>query len=113
MVSVVISAHNEGKVIGRRIQNLLDQDYPQHRLEILIGSDGSTDHTCEEVERYESSMVHLCHFKVRRGKASVLNDLVRRAKGEYIVFTDAATMFHPDAVRELVSALWRVPGAAV
>lgn len=112
-VSVVVSVFNEAAAIGRRIENLLAQDYPANRLEILIGSDGSTDETCLEAERYRSARVHVHAFPRRRGKASVLNDLVARAKGDYVVFTDAATVFYPDAVRELMSAFRRHPGARV
>src|SRR5437867_5756246 len=53
-VSIVISAHNEESVVGRRIENLLALDYPRDRLEILIGSDGSTDRTGEIIRRYRT-----------------------------------------------------------
>src|SRR5256714_13638158 len=42
-VSVLIAAYNEASGIGRRIENLLDQDYPADCLRILGGSAGSTD----------------------------------------------------------------------
>lgn len=112
-VSVVISAYNEETVIARRIQNLLDQDYPREQVEILIGSDGSTDATCEIVARYRFAGVQLAAFPVRRGKANVLNDLVARARGEYVVFTDAASVFYPGAMKQLVAGFWRYPTAAV
>ena len=51
-VSIVIAAHNEELVIGRRIENLLALDYPPEHLHILIGSDGSTDRTSEIVRLY-------------------------------------------------------------
>ena len=35
-VSIVISAWNEGDVIEKRIRNLLEQDYPFGKIEILI-----------------------------------------------------------------------------
>lgn len=112
-VSVVISAYNEEAVIGRRIQNLLDQDYPRELVEILIGSDGSTDRTCEVAARYRFAGVQVAAFSARRGKANVLNDLVARANGEYVVFTDAATVFYPGAIKELMAGVWRYPTAAV
>ena len=112
-VSVVISAYNEEAVIARRIQNLLDQDFPQKQVEILIGSDGSTDATCEIVAGYRFAGVTLAAFQARRGKANVLNDLVARAKGEFVVFTDAATVFHPNALKELIRGFWRYPSASV
>src|SRR6266542_633828 len=46
-VSVVIAAHNEAAHIEKKIANLLQLDYPSERLEILVGSDGSTDGTVD------------------------------------------------------------------
>jgi len=110
-VSILLSAYNEEDVIADRMQNLLELDYPRERLEILVGSDGSTDRTCEIVNRFTPQGIRLVAFKERRGKASVINDLVSLARGEIAVLTDANTFFHPDAVRELMRALWRHPSA--
>jgi cellulose synthase/poly-beta-1,6-N-acetylglucosamine synthase-like glycosyltransferase len=106
-VSVVISAYNEESIIAERLQNLLTVDYPRERLEVLVGSDGSVDRTCEIVGAYASQGICLVAFGQRRGKAAVLNDLVSQARGEVIVLTDANTFFRGDAVRELVKALGR------
>jgi cellulose synthase/poly-beta-1,6-N-acetylglucosamine synthase-like glycosyltransferase len=110
-VSILLSAYNEEDVIADRMQNLLELDYPRERLEILVGSDGATDRTCEIVNRFNPQGIRLLPFERRRGKASVLNDLVAQARGEIVVLTDANTFFHPDAVRELMRALWRNPSA--
>ncbi|HTD48240.1 MAG TPA: glycosyltransferase family 2 protein [bacterium] len=110
-VSVLLSAYNEELLIETRIRNLLELDYPVEHLEILIGSDGSTDRTEEIVRRWESTRLHLVAFDTRRGKASVINDLVARARGEIVVLTDANTFFQPDAVRELVRGFVRHPSA--
>jgi len=110
-VSIVVSAYNEEHVIGERLRNLRDLDYPPERLECLIGSDGSTDRTAAIVEASAGGAIRLVAFPERRGKASVLNDLVERARGDVLVLTDANTFFQPDAVRALVTALWRHPTA--
>ena len=49
-VTVIIAAHDEEDVIGRRVENLLELDYPADRLEIVVASDGSNDGTDEIVE---------------------------------------------------------------
>jgi len=108
-VSIIISAHNEEWVIGRRIENLLGLDYPADRLQILIGSDGSTDRTGKIIRKYRAIDFH--DFSLRRGKANVLNDLVARARGAYLVFTDANTFFEPHAVKELIQGFREVPSA--
>ena len=110
-VSVVIAAHNEELVIGRRIENLLALDYPSERLQILIGSDGSTDRTSEIVRLYRRPRIAFHDFALQRGKAQVLNDLVALARGKFIVFTDANTFFEPNAVKELMRGFRRTPSA--
>lgn len=110
-VSIVIAAHNEELVIGRRIENLMALDYPRDRLHILIGSDGSTDRTSEIVRLYHQSRIAFHDFALQRGKAHVLNDLVALARGKFVVFTDANTFFEPSAVKELIRGFRCSPSA--
>lgn len=104
-VSVVVVAHNEAARIDSRIRNLLSLDYPRDRLEILIASDGSTDGTDERARTYERPGVRVLAFTPRRGKAAVLNDAVREARGEVVLLADARQRFDASAVRALVATL--------
>jgi len=103
-VSVLIAAYNEASCIEQRIENLLAQDYPADRLEILVGSDGSTDATDAIVQHHASRGVKLSRGD-RTGKAGVLARLIGLAKGEVLVLTDANTEFEKDAIRRLVQPL--------
>ena len=103
-VSVLIAAYNEQACMARRIENLLAQDYPADKLEILVGSDASTDETDAIVQRYAARGVKLSRAE-RSGKAGVLSRLVALAKGEVLVMTDANTEFERDAIRCLVQPL--------
>src|SRR5256885_5632905 len=103
-VSVLISAYDEAPCIGRRIENLLEQDYPADCLEILVGSDGSTDGTDAIVQHYAARGVKLSRGE-RTGKTGVLARLIGMAHGEVLVLTDANTEFEKDAVRQLVQHL--------
>jgi cellulose synthase/poly-beta-1,6-N-acetylglucosamine synthase-like glycosyltransferase len=103
-VSVLVSAYNEASCIGRRIENLLEQDYPADRLEIVVGSDGSTDGTDAIVQHYAARGVKLSRGQ-RTGKAGVLARLIGVAKGDVLVLTDANTEFEKDAIRQLVQPL--------
>ena len=100
-ISVVISVYNEQDVIKRKLENLLNVDYPKEKMEILIGSDGSTDQTNSIIQDFSDLRIHLLVNSSRLGKAATLNDLVSRARGEIIVFTDARQIFAPDAIKEL------------
>lgn len=110
-VSVVVAAHNEETHIERRVQNLLDCEYPAGQMEIIIASDGSTDQTARLVEKMASTTasLRLLEYPVRRGKVSVLNDACLEATGDFLVFSDANVDFHAQAIRELVAAL-EAPG---
>ncbi|MEQ1517222.1 MAG: glycosyltransferase family 2 protein [Usitatibacteraceae bacterium] len=104
-VSVIVSAYNEEVHISARIENLLQQDYPTDKMNILIGSDGSSDRTVEIAQGFTDPRLTVLAFQTNRGKASVLNDCVMQSQAQVLVFTDANTEFRPDTVRELVAGL--------
>jgi biofilm PGA synthesis N-glycosyltransferase PgaC len=102
-VTVVVVAYNEGEKIAARIQNLRALDYPATQLDVIIASDGSTDDTVARARAHADARVTVRAFTCRRGKAAVLNDTVRSARGEIVVLADARQRFEADAVRRLVS----------
>ena len=101
-LSVIIPAHNEAKNIDRKIENTLALEYPKDKLEILVGSDGSTDETAAIVNKFANRGVRLIDFKENRGKTAVQNDLVELSRGEILIFTDAASFIQPDALERIV-----------
>jgi len=103
-VSLVVPAYNEAHVIKAKIDNCRQLDYPTDRLQVLIASDGSTDATSELLQAASSEAIIGVVYPERRGKVAVLNDLVRRASGEIVVFSDAASMLEPGSIRALVSS---------
>jgi cellulose synthase/poly-beta-1,6-N-acetylglucosamine synthase-like glycosyltransferase len=102
-VTIILVAHNEETCIESRIENLLALDYPADRRQILVGSDGSTDDTVARAKRFAHDGVHVVGFRHWRGKAAVLNQLVRRARGEIVLFADARQSFDPQVLRRLVA----------
>jgi biofilm PGA synthesis N-glycosyltransferase PgaC len=102
-VTVVIAAHNEENNIAGRLENVLGSDYPPDKLNVVVACDGCTDNTAALASRYER--VQVLEISPHRGKAAALNEAVRRATGEVIVFTDARQRFARDAIRQLVAGL--------
>lgn len=102
VVSVMVAARNEEKCIGGRLQNLLAQDYPKDKYEILVASDASTDKTDEIIKSFGRNCVKFMRFEKRMGKSVLMVELSRIARGEILVFTDANTQFNPGTVKELV-----------
>lgn len=102
-VSVIVAVYNEESYARSRVENILRSEYPPDLLEVLVGSDGSTDGTNAILAACAGERVRVFPFDRRRGKAVVLNDLVREAHGEILAFSDANTVFFPDAIPELVA----------
>jgi cellulose synthase/poly-beta-1,6-N-acetylglucosamine synthase-like glycosyltransferase len=100
-VSMIIAARNEATNIGAKLENILTLDYPSHRFEVVIASDGSDDATDEIVQRYAERGVRLLSLP-RQGKASALNAAVDSAEGEILVFSDANSLYAQDALLALV-----------
>jgi hypothetical protein len=100
-VSFVCTVYNEEAVIAEKLRATLAFDYPPEQLEILIASDGSTDRT-DEIVRSFGDRVRLLRVEGRVGKTATQNEAVRAATGEILVFSDATTIYRPDAVRQIV-----------
>jgi biofilm PGA synthesis N-glycosyltransferase PgaC len=102
-VSIVMVAHNEEKILGRKIENLLSLNYPKEKFELHVVSDGSTDRTEEILRCYRNdSRVKTIFSPQRRGKAACLNDGIGAARGAIVLFTDVRQEIENDALRLLV-----------
>lgn len=104
MITVIVAAHNEEDSIRPRLENLRSLRYDLRRIEVLVASDGSTDATQRIVREVRASWdgVKLLDFSDHRGRAAVHNDAVLHARGEILVFTDAATRFDRDFLQHIV-----------
>lgn len=102
-ISVLISAYNEERFIRETIQSILSNGYPLDKLEILIGSDGSTDGTnaiiAELAEQYPQIQ---SFFFGRIGKPAVLNSLVSQSSGDILVFLDADALLCPQSLEKII-----------
>jgi len=101
-VSLIVSAFNEEGVIAQKLENSLLLDYPKEKLEIVVISDGSQDSTDEIVRSFADQDVVLHCQEPRRGKTAGLTQFVPLAQGGIVVFSDANSMYDPDAIRKLV-----------
>jgi len=100
VVSVIVPAFNEAKVIERTIDSLLESEYPD--FEIIVVDDGSTDGTFELAsEKYAGNSRVVVYKKENGGKAEALNFGWRKAAGEIIIGLDADTMFTPETIASL------------
>ncbi|HET6402088.1 MAG TPA: glycosyltransferase [Candidatus Kapabacteria bacterium] len=99
-VSIILSAYNEEMVVGRCTRSLLGLNYPEEKIEILCGSDGSSDSTNSILSAMaeEHPIIRPFLFSRRRGKMLVLNDLVAQARNEILLFVDADITLDPNSL---------------
>jgi len=101
-VTVIITAYNEERDLAAKLANTLALEYPRDLLEIIVASDCSTDRTDEIARSFAGRGVHLYRQSQRLGKTAAQNSAVKQAHGEIILFSDATSLYQPDAVRAIM-----------
>ncbi|OLD35085.1 MAG: hypothetical protein AUI50_03685 [Crenarchaeota archaeon 13_1_40CM_2_52_14] len=106
-VSLVIPTYNEASIIRRKLDNVLQIDYPREKFEVIVVDSASTDQTRSIVNRFAEENGHkvnlvLIEQPVRRGKSEAINEAMRKVRSEILILTDADVTFSPDSVSRLV-----------
>ena len=100
-VSLIVAAHDEGAVIGAKIANALEFDWPRELLELVVCCDGCSDDTAARARAAGADVVLEL---ARVGKVRAQDAGVVAARGELLAFSDANASWEPDAMRELAAA---------
>jgi len=103
-ISVLIAACNEEASIRQKLEQTLKLEYPSDKIEVLVLSDGSQDHTDEIVRQFPDPRVRLVRIDERRGKTNAQNEGVKLARGEVLIFSDATTIYHSQALTYLAGS---------
>lgn len=101
-ISIVVSAYNEEKNIGAKLNNLTNLDYPKDKIEIVVISDKSSDRTDEIVKGFSDEGVKLVKLHERSGKIAAYRKVLPQLKGEIIVFSDATSIIYPATISKLM-----------
>lgn len=102
-LSVVIIGYNEATRLPKKIASVLASDDAHLIQEIIVASDGSTDDTANVVAALNEPRVKLIEFSERRGKPSVLNDVLPQCRSEIVVLSDARQELDCRAITELAA----------
>lgn len=101
MVSVVIPAFNEERVIGAALEAVCRMSYPN--FEVVVVDDGSTDGTLRVVEPFvRQHGVRLIRKEINEGKAMALNDALPCLNGEILLLLDADAAPEPELLHHMV-----------
>ena len=115
MVTIVVQAHYVDVVIAQTTRAILDMNYPHDKVELLLLADNCEDTTNQEMLKvkampeYATRDITIKDRKGTGGKAGVLNDALKMAKGEYICVYDADAMPEKNALYFLVKKVLEDP----
>jgi glycosyltransferase involved in cell wall biosynthesis len=103
LISVILPAHNEARLVGAALQSIAEQTLPPEEIEAIVVNNGSTDGTAQAVEdaRVARMNVALLQDPIR-GIARAKNRGARHAHGRYLVFMDADSRMSPGLLRHIV-----------
>lgn len=111
-VSILVPAHNEGKVIGKTVESLLLLDYPRDKMELIVINDNSSDNSKEVLEsiknryrNYNFTIINTDNITGGKGKSNALNIGYEKSKGEYIAIYDADNTPEKTALRYLIQTI--------
>jgi cellulose synthase/poly-beta-1,6-N-acetylglucosamine synthase-like glycosyltransferase len=98
-VSFIVAAYNEQDFIKEKINNSLQQDYPENKIEYIFITDGSDDQTAEIVGSFPQ--IKLLHTSERRGKSAAINRAVFHASNDILIFSDSNAFLNKEAVKRI------------
>jgi len=99
LVTLIITAYNEEKILEQKILNTLAIKYPLEKLNIVFVTDGSTDNSMQLVEKYPD--LFLMHQKERRGKFAAIKRAMQKIQTPIVVFSDANTMLNKECIEKI------------
>ena len=97
-ITLIICAYNEEKNILNKFKNVEDLEYPMEKIQVILADDGSDDRTVEIAKSF--NFVNILSLD-RSGKTSAQNEAVKIAQNDILVFSDANSIYHPNAIKKL------------
>ena len=109
LVSIIISAYNEEKYLPGLIDDLNNQTYPHHLIEIILINAMSTDKTKEIMENFQKSNNDFYKIKVidnpKKVQPSGFNLGVKNSEGDVVLKIDAHSKVTSDFVEKNVNVI--------
>jgi hypothetical protein len=103
-LTVLVAARNEARRLAAKLDDVLAQDYPADRLQVIVVSDGSTDDTAAIAGGYAARGVECIELRDKVGKETAQATGIAAARGEILVFTDVATRIGGAGLRGMAAA---------
>ncbi|MBW3567247.1 MAG: glycosyltransferase [Proteobacteria bacterium] len=101
-VTLVVAAGDAAAWIDDKLDDCLTLDYPHNQLQVVLVCNGSADETLARARAFRSPRVDIVEFRERRSRAACLNEAVRHARGDIILFSSVRQKFDRAALQNIV-----------
>ena len=105
LVSVIIPVYNGQKHLEELIQSLKNQTY--NKIEVIIVDNNSTDDSVKLLKSLNNKIISLNIFlnKKNEGYCGGCNEVIKHAKGEYLLFLSQDRIMNNDWIELTVAKM--------
>ena len=104
LVSIIIPVFNDNRYISYAIESAINQTHSN--IEIILIDDGSTDgseNICDQYAKADNRVLSI--HQSNQGLGAARNKGIEIASGDYIAFLDSDDSYHPDYIKNMLSAM--------
>ena len=104
-VSILIPFKNEEQNLRSLLNDLVNQNYPKEKLELIFIDDKSTDKGKKIIKEFEEKHQHITYISsTENGKKNALKIGTQKATSEIIIHTDADVILNRNWVNSIVNS---------
>lgn len=106
VLTVIVPAYNEGKLVWKTLHSLAGSHYPEHKVQIISIDDGSQDNTwawMQKAKRELGDRLSIFQQPKNMGKRHALYRGFKLGTGDVFVTVDSDSIVKTDTLRNLVS----------
>jgi cellulose synthase/poly-beta-1,6-N-acetylglucosamine synthase-like glycosyltransferase len=111
-ISILMAVRDEVHTVNYALNSLEKLNYPKDKFEVLLGDDGSSDGSSKILREWDKESNNFFYFSIDNkvgnldAKANVLEQLAEKAKGEFLMITDADVEVPPNWLMKQL-ACWK------
>lgn len=101
-ISIIIPTCNRKEILSRSLLHLNHQNYPFNKFEVIVIDDGSTDDTCNEIDKIRNNLYYQLHYikQEKSGPSAARNKGIAKASADILLFTGDDILFSNDLLVE-------------
>ncbi|MBS4095623.1 MAG: glycosyltransferase [Sulfuricella sp.] len=101
LVTIAVPSLNQGQFLDQALTSIFSQGVP---VEVMLADGGSTDNTCEIIEKWQAKLAWWCS-EPDGGQAAAINKAISRGSAPFVCWLNADDTYLPDGLPQLLKRL--------